>query len=147
MCGYRKGFSTQHTLLSLIEKLKKTLDDKGYGGAILMDLSKAFNTIIAKLHVYGFPKESLKLIKSYLTNRWQRAKLNTGFGKWTEILLGVPEGYVLEPLLFNIILTIYVSIYLFYLKTLTFLTTQTTTFYAFDADLHIFFLRLEHDSV
>ena len=147
MCGYRKGFSTQHTLLSLIEKWKKTLDDKGYGGAILMDLSKAFNTIIAKLHVHGFPKESLKLIKSYLTNRWQRAKLNTGFGKWTEILLGVPEGYVLEPLLFNIILTIYVFIYLFYLKTLTFLTTQTTTFYAFDADLHNFFLRLENDSV
>ena len=83
MCGYRNGFSTQHTLLPLIEKWKKALDDKGYGGAILMDLSKAFNTIIAILHVYGFPKESLKLIKSYLTNRLQRTKLNTGFGKWT----------------------------------------------------------------
>ena len=74
MCGYRKGFSTQHALLSLIEKWKKVLDNKGYGGAILMDLSKAFDTIndgllIAKLHVYGFSKESLKLIKSYLTNR------------------------------------------------------------------------------
>ena len=41
----------------------------------------------------------------------------------------------------------FLLIYLFYLKTLTFLTTHTTTFYAFDADLHIFFLRLEHDSV
>ena len=96
MCGYRKGFSTQHALLSLIEKWKKVLDNKGYGGAILMDLSKAFDTInhdllIAKLHVYGFSKESLKLIKSYLTNRWQRTKLNTGFSKWTEILLGVPQ--------------------------------------------------------
>ena len=83
MCGYRKSFSTQHTLLPLIEKWKKALDDKGYGGAILMDLSKAFNTIIAILYVYGFPKESLKLIKSYLTNRLQRTKLNAGFGKWT----------------------------------------------------------------
>ena len=54
-----------------------------------MDLSKAFDTIshdllIAKSHVFRFSKESLKLIKSYLTNR--RTKLNTGFGKWTDIL-------------------------------------------------------------
>ena len=60
-----------------------------------MDLSKVFDTInhdllIAKLHVYGFSKVSLKLIKSYLTNRWKRTKLNTSFSKWTEILLGVP---------------------------------------------------------
>ena len=51
-----------------------------------MDLSKAFDTInedlfIAKLNVFRFSKESLKLIKSYLTNRWQRTKLNSGFSK------------------------------------------------------------------
>ena len=46
---------------------------KRYAGAILMDLSKAFDTLnyddrlIAKLHAYGFSEESLKLIKSYLT--------------------------------------------------------------------------------
>ena len=39
--------------------------------------------LIAKLHVYGFSEESLKLIKSYLTNRWQRTNLNKGFSKWT----------------------------------------------------------------
>ena len=86
MCGYRKGFSTQHALLSLIEKWKKLLDNKGYRGAILMDLSKAFDTInhdllIAKLHVYGFSKESLKPKKSYLINRCQRTKLKKGFSK------------------------------------------------------------------
>ena len=64
MCGYRKGFSTQYALLSLIEKWKKVfdnLDNKTYGGTILMDLSKAFDTInhdllIVKVHVYGFFK-------------------------------------------------------------------------------------------
>ena len=76
LCGYRKGFSTQQALLSLLERWKNVLDKKGYGGAVLMDLSKAFDTLnhdllIAKLHAYGFSKESLRLIKSYLTNRWR----------------------------------------------------------------------------
>ena len=96
MCGYRKGFSTEHALLSLIEIWKKVLNNKGYDGVILMDLSKVIDTInhdliFAKLYVHGFSNESLKLIKGYLTNRWQRTKLNTGFSKWTEIRLGVPQ--------------------------------------------------------
>ena len=114
-----------------------------------MDPSKAFETInhdllIAKLHVYRFSEESLKLIKSYLTGRWQTAKLNTGFSKWTEILLGVPQGFILGPLLFDI-----------YINDLFFLTENTnvciyvedTTFYTCDSDLHNLILRLEHDSV
>ena len=52
-------------------------------------MEKSFGTInhdllVAKFHVYGFSKESLKLINSYLTNRWQRTKLNTGFSKSAE---------------------------------------------------------------
>ena len=78
LCGYRKGYSSQQALLiSLIESWKKSLDKKGYGGAILMDLSKAFDTIkhdllLAKLHAYGFSKKALKLIHNYLSNRWHR---------------------------------------------------------------------------
>ena len=45
MCDYRKGISTQHALLSLFEEWKKVLDNKGYGGIVLIDLSKAFDTI------------------------------------------------------------------------------------------------------
>ena len=62
--GYRKSFSTQLALLSLIEKWKKALDNKGFRTAGLMDLSKAFNTInhdlIAKLQAYGFDKKVSK---------------------------------------------------------------------------------------
>ena len=74
LCGYRQGFNTQYALLSLIEKLKNTLDNKGYTDAVLMDLSKAFDTInhellIAKLHAYGFSKQALKILFSYMSDR------------------------------------------------------------------------------
>ena len=74
-----------------------------------MDLTKAFDTIsygllLAKLLAYEFTNKSLRLIKSYLTKRWQRAKVSKSFSSWSELLLGVPLGLVLGPLLFNIYL-------------------------------------------
>ena len=43
LCGYRKGFSTQQAFLPLIEKWRIVVDSNGYGGAVLIDLSKAFD--------------------------------------------------------------------------------------------------------
>ena len=81
LCGYMKGYSTQHALICLTEKWKKILDEKGFCGAVLMDLSKAFYTknhelLIAKVHAFGFEKSALKLLLNYLSNRWQRTKIN-----------------------------------------------------------------------
>ena len=45
LCGYKKGFHTQHALLTLVENWRKSLGNKGFSGAILMNLPKAFDTL------------------------------------------------------------------------------------------------------
>ena len=107
LCGFRKRYNTQHALLNLIEKCKRVLDKKGYAGAILMDLSKAFDCLdhellLAKLDAYGYSKNALRFIYSYLTDRKQRVKVNGAFSEWQETKLGVPQGSVVGPLLFHI---------------------------------------------
>ena len=68
-CGFRKDISIQHILLTVIEKMKLSRDNKQFCAAILTDLSKAFDCIpydlpIAMLNAYGFDQEALKLIDS-----------------------------------------------------------------------------------
>ena len=91
----------------ILEKWKKILDDNGYAVAVLMYLSKVFDTInhellIAKLHAYGFSKKALPLIASYLSDRWQHVKINDTFSTWSALEQGVPQGSVLGPVLFNV---------------------------------------------
>ena len=80
----RKDYNSQHGLLGLLEKCRCSLDTNGFAGAILMDLSKAFDFInhellSAKLEAYGFSRSALKLVHDYLFNRKQRVKVNGSF--------------------------------------------------------------------
>ena len=97
----------QHALLKLLQSWQQVLDNGGFIGTILMDLSKAYdciphNLLIAKLECYGVDKASLRLLLDYLTRRKQRTKIGSSFSSWYHINTGLPQGVILDPLLFNI---------------------------------------------
>ena len=107
LTAYRKNFSSQHMLLRLIESWKKQLDSSMVVGAVLMDLSKAFDCIphdllVAKFYAYGFDISALCLIHSYLKNRFQSVRINSVYSVYLLILSGVPQGSILGPIFFNI---------------------------------------------
>ena len=110
LCSFRKNHNAQYSLLKMIETWKKKHLDKGEKiGAILMDPSKAFDTInhsllLTKLDAYGFSRTTLKLMQNYQCSRQQRISINDSFSDWTEVITGVPQDSILVPLLFNIFL-------------------------------------------
>ena len=84
----------------LPNQTKYFLDESGYVGTILMDLSKAYDCIphqllIAKLEAYGLHKNSLNLLADYLSGRKQRTKIGSVFSEWWKIICGIPQGSIL----------------------------------------------------
>ena len=105
-----RNHNTQHTLLRMIESWW-ALKNKGQKiGVIIMDLSKAFDTLYHKLLFkklqafcfISFDKKSLSFIASYFTNRKQRTKIGDSFSKYQRIITGAPQGSILGTLFFNI---------------------------------------------
>ena len=73
-CGFRKGYGAQDCHLAMLEYWKSEVDKGKVFGALLTDLSKAFDSlshelIIAKLNAYGFSLPALKLVENYLSKR------------------------------------------------------------------------------
>ena len=149
LCGFREGYGTQHALLRFVEACKKTMDNRGVAGAVLTDLSKAFDCLnhellIAKLNGYGFSRSALLFIHSYLTDRKQRVKVNGSFSTWTETVLGVPQGSVLGPHLFNIYLN---DLLMFLEETEICNYADDTTIYACGPNIENVIMHLENDAL
>ena len=91
----------------MLEIWKEATDNNKAFGALLTDLSRAFDCLshdllIDKLHAYGIDTDSLNILQYYLSNRKQRTKVDSFRNSWEAILSGVPQGSILGSLLFNI---------------------------------------------
>lgn len=96
-------------------RLFTAFDDKKVTAILLLDYSKAFDTLnykilLSKLNKLGLSYNAVAFIKSYLTLRYQKTGVDHSdgsklFSNPRLISQGVPQGSILGPLL----ITIYVS--------------------------------------
>ena len=146
--GYRKNHSTEQCIIVMIEGWKKALDSKYNAGSVLTDLSKAFDCLnhkllIAKLNAYGFHKDALRFIYSYMRERKQRTKVNNSYSSWRDVIYGVPQGSILGPLIFNIFIN---DIFFFIEKTKLANYADDNTLYCTEKTLELLTTTLEKET-
>ena len=105
--GFKAKHSTNHVIADVTNKLQNYRDNKRFACLILLDLSKAFDTVdhqivLNKLQKYGIRGNFLQLLNDYLANCKQVVYINNTYSRQQDVSCGVPQGSVLGPLLFTV---------------------------------------------
>ena len=108
--AYKPNHSCTTALLKIIDDVLDSYDESDATLLILLDFSKAFDTVnhrllLEKLSILGFQKNALDWVESYLSGRKQRVKAGNDESDWLNINNGVPQGSILGPLLFTILVS------------------------------------------
>ena len=103
--SFRAKHSTDHAVLSIVEKIQRAIDERDFSCGIFLDFSKVFDTInheilLKKLEFYGIRGIANQWFSSYLSNRMQTVTVNGVTSNSVNISCGVPQGSVLGPILF-----------------------------------------------
>ena len=113
MCRHQFGFKqdrpTQPAVTLLSENIRQNIDKGLCSGAVYIDLRKAFDTVshatlLEKLQSYGINDVKLKWIADYLFNRKQEVIFDSTSSGEENVTCGVPQGSILGPLLFGLII-------------------------------------------
>ena len=106
--GFRKNCGTTTALTKIVDDLKLSMDTKLFSILVLLDFSKAFDSIDHRLltiklgKLFGFDSSAVKLIKSYLSDRSQYVEFDKVKSETVTLSCGVPQGSILGPLLFSL---------------------------------------------
>ena len=107
--GYRANRTTELAALELIDRNIDNMNRNLTPVNVYIDLSKAFdcldhNILLSKLKFYGLSDDDIRLLKTYLSDREQYVQLGNIKSQLHGISRGIPQGSVMGPLLFNILI-------------------------------------------
>lgn len=106
--GFRKKHSCITALTDVAEDIRKDLDARKTNFLILLDHSKAFDTVDHNIlcfklkNMFRFANNATQLISSYLNDRYQYVQSNLARSKLLPVRRGVPQGSIVGPLLFSL---------------------------------------------
>lgn len=103
--GFKPGCATVHPHLMMKRDIFQGFEEGKSTAMTLLDVEKAFdcvwiNGLISKLIDCGISSYLIRLIHTYLTNRFFKVKVGAEKSSPCNIAAGVPQGSVLGPLLF-----------------------------------------------